>query len=174
MSDVNVKARKHVTFSELLQNIKSPLVQKPMGRPRGHGISVTGLPWYTKNKSHKNKAPPSRCALLRMEHPAQLHIFCDASELAYGAVTYLKVSGRVSFLTSKSRPAPMKFLSNPKLELCAAVLAVQLLLTVKQELPVKTSPVLWSDSQTILRYICNTITRKKLFLHGSTMFACQN
>lgn len=57
--DVNMKARKHVTFSELLRDIKSPLMQKPMGRPSEHGMTVIGLSRHRKNKSHRSKAPPS-------------------------------------------------------------------------------------------------------------------
>ncbi|CAG7725500.1 unnamed protein product, partial [Allacma fusca] len=55
----------------------------------------------------------------------QLHIFCDASSMAYAAVGYLRcetVDGiRVSFLMSKTRVAPLKPMTIPRLELMAAV-----------------------------------------------------
>ena len=61
----------------------------------------------------------------------QIHHFSDASELAYGTVSYLRLTsedGRVccSFLLSKLRLAPLKALSIPRLELNAATLAVKL------------------------------------------------
>lgn len=59
--------------------------------------------------------------LLRVEHPAHLHIFWDASESTYGAVAYPNMSNHVSFLMSKLRLAPTIFLSIPKLVLCCCL-----------------------------------------------------
>ncbi|XP_074652764.1 uncharacterized protein LOC141907094 [Tubulanus polymorphus] len=62
----------------------------------------------------------------------ELHIFCDASELGFGCVAYLRFmmsagSWVNSFLAAKTRLASIKpFLTIPKLELEGAVLAVQL------------------------------------------------
>jgi hypothetical protein len=55
----------------------------------------------------------------------QLHIFCDASELAYGCVGYLRYGFKESgfataFVMSKSRLAPIKSVTLPRLELNAA------------------------------------------------------
>lgn len=57
----------------------------------------------------------------------QLHGFCDASEGAYGAVLYLRSTTSqgthvVRLICSRTRVAPIKNLSLPRLELCAAVL----------------------------------------------------
>ncbi|CAG7816402.1 unnamed protein product [Allacma fusca] len=61
----------------------------------------------------------------------ELHGFADASERAYGAVVYLRCHTESSFqvrlLTSKTRVAPLKSLTVPKLELSAAVLLAQLI-----------------------------------------------
>jgi len=59
---------------------------------------------------------------------AQLHHFCDASAKAYAVVTYVRLqddSGfvRCGFITARTRLAPIKTTSIPRLELCAAVLA---------------------------------------------------
>ena len=60
-----------------------------------------------------------------------LHVFCDGSEKAFGAVAYLRYEYsdeaiHCSFVTSKCRVAPLKKLSIVRLETQAAVLAVRL------------------------------------------------
>ena len=91
----------------------------------------------------------------------ELHVFCDASTIAYGAVAYLKCISIdkckpvCSFVMSKSRLAPMKVatLTVPRLELQAAVFKLAIL----DQLEFLVSTVrLWSDSQIIIKYIHNT------------------
>lgn len=58
----------------------------------------------------------------------QLHIYCDASEKAAGAAGYIRVStgterSSVCLVTSKSKVAPTKRTTIPRLELSAALLA---------------------------------------------------
>lgn len=55
--------------------------------------------------------------------------FCDASQLGYAAVTYLVVQNHNSshLLMAKSKVAPLKSLTIPRLELCAAVLLSKLI-----------------------------------------------
>ena len=57
--------------------------------------------------------------------PVALHIFADASTKAYGAVAYLHQNKQVAFTMSKTRVAPLKPLTLPRLELSAAVLAAR-------------------------------------------------
>ena len=66
------------------------------------------------------------------KHTLQLHGFCDASELAFAAVIYFRAedsSGIVhtSLVMSKTRVAPLKRLTIPRLELCGAHLLMQIL-----------------------------------------------
>ncbi|CAD7086338.1 unnamed protein product [Hermetia illucens] len=57
----------------------------------------------------------------------QLHGFADASQQAYAAVFYAVVPGRAFLLlTAKTKIAPTKVQSLPRLELCAATFLVRL------------------------------------------------
>lgn len=100
----------------------------------------------------------------------QLHHFSDASEAGYGTVTYLRsqsVKGgiNVSFIMGKARVTPIKSVTIPRLELTAAVLAVQMDLMLKAELkmPLHES-VFWTDSTSVLRYIKNEDKRFHTFV----------
>ena len=60
----------------------------------------------------------------------QLHHFADASENGYGMVSYLRLENavqerRCSFIMGKSRVAPLKQTTIPRLELTAATVAVR-------------------------------------------------
>ena len=98
----------------------------------------------------------------------QLHIFADASKDGYGAVCYLccgnKTERSCVFVIGKSRVAPMNQQSIPRLELCAAVLAVRLFLIVMREHRFQVDDVyFWTDSTTVLSYVCNTSKRRPAF-----------
>ena len=82
----------------------------------------------------------------------ELHHFCDASETAYGAVSYLRVvdkGGHVkcSIIQAKSRLAPLKGQTIPRLELLGAVVAVKLDTSLRAELQLDVArSVFWTDS----------------------------
>lgn len=102
-------------------------------------------------------------------HPAWT-IFTDASEKAYGAVAYLRSedpSGRVhlSFLLARSRVAPRKQCSIPRLELCAALVGAQLAKLVGTELTLKAQNVtIWMDSTTVLHWLHSESGPLKVFV----------
>ena len=90
----------------------------------------------------------------------ELHIFSDASEIGHGCVAFLRMKGsdgliEVSFILGKARVNPLKTgLSIPRLELTAAVLAVQLREKIYNALKIKcTRTCFWTDSMIILKYI---------------------
>ncbi|CAB0015637.1 unnamed protein product, partial [Nesidiocoris tenuis] len=105
----------------------------------------------------KNLTIPRRACFNSLNF--ELHGFSDASESAYGACVYIKSVDEdghthVYLLTSKSRVAPMKTISLPRLELCAAVLLIRLMSSVLKSLRVSPSAVhYWTDSQIVLTWI---------------------
>ena len=110
----------------------------------------------------------------------QLHFFCDASSAAYGAAGYVRTvnkSGQiyVSLLSSKVRLAPVKPTTIPRLELCAAVLAVSMSKIIQKELDLSLLPsVFWTDSQIVLSYVRNQSLRTKLFVANRVSYIHQN
>ncbi|XP_017465034.1 PREDICTED: uncharacterized protein LOC108358305 [Rhagoletis zephyria] len=86
----------------------------------------------------------------------QIHVFSDASEKAYGAAIYIRSEldeGRVQvrLLCAKSRVAPLKLQTIPRLELCTSVLGTQLTTRVKSDLKLDdVATYFWTDSQIVL------------------------
>lgn len=89
----------------------------------------------------------------------ELHGFCDASERAYAATLYLRVvhsnNNVDTFLISaKTRVAPIKKVSLPRLELCGAVLLSTLTSSVIASLPSDNlSRHYWTDSTIVLAWL---------------------
>ncbi|GBL95711.1 hypothetical protein AVEN_665-1 [Araneus ventricosus] len=100
-----------------------------------------------------------RYILLDCALQIELHGFADASEKAYGAAIYVRClsnSGEIStnLLCSKSRIAPLKSVTIPRLELCAAVLLAKLAQKTITSMKISFhSTVLWTDSTIVLAWI---------------------
>jgi hypothetical protein len=99
-----------------------------------------------------------------------LHVCCDASAVALGAVCYIRMeSGNdidVKFVFAKSRVAPIKGLSIPRLELQAAVLASRITSMVRKELRLPIRSVrFWSDSEIVLKWLASENRRYSSFVH---------
>ena len=99
----------------------------------------------------------------------QLHVFCDASELAYGCVGYLRYSFKegghfCAFIMAKNRLAPIKAITLPRLELNAARTGARLSKLILREIDLPIQRVqFWSDSTLTLQYINNKKQRLKPF-----------
>ncbi|XP_062533722.1 uncharacterized protein LOC134202737 [Armigeres subalbatus] len=100
----------------------------------------------------------------------QLHIFVDASESAYCAVVYFRTSNSDGFpecalVSAKTKVAPLKTVSIPRLELLAAVLGARLSQFVEENHTLKvTRKVFWSDSATVLSWLRANHRRYKQFV----------
>ncbi|XP_055603895.1 uncharacterized protein LOC129752127 [Uranotaenia lowii] len=94
-------------------------------------------------------------------HPTliELHGYSDASCQAYGAVIYIKSissdgTTQVNLLTSKSRVAPLKPVTIPRLELLAAKLLAELTQKVMSAMQIELhNVILYSDSQIVLCWL---------------------
>lgn len=100
----------------------------------------------------------------------EIHIFCDASERAYGSVAYLRTEDQhgeveVAFITARSRVAPKKQQFVPRLELCAALTGAQLATVLQTELTLSIQHItLWTDSTTLLTWLQSDSCRFKVFV----------
>ncbi|GFU97738.1 uncharacterized protein TNCV_2532111 [Trichonephila clavipes] len=87
-----------------------------------------------------------------------LHVFCDASKAAYATCIFLRSenenSASCQLVQARSRVAPLKSISIPRLELLACTIGARLARTVKEDLKLPSLPVFyWSDSTNALYWI---------------------
>ncbi|XP_026063123.1 uncharacterized protein LOC113046525 [Carassius auratus] len=123
--------------------------------PQIHHIVIPR--WYGIKSEHKHDAQ-------------QLHVFCDASEKAYSTVAYLLREAddgtkSTCLVASKSRVAPLKKMSLPRLELMGAVIGARLGNNLLKPLNMELQQVhLWTDSMIVLQWIRSPAYRWKQFV----------
>lgn len=88
----------------------------------------------------------------------ELHMFSDASERAYGACAYIQSINQaglvqITLLTSRSKVAPLKCQSIPRLELCGALLAAQVSEKVLEAIKIAVKVFFWTDSTCVLQWL---------------------
>ncbi|XP_044029984.1 uncharacterized protein LOC122865519 [Siniperca chuatsi] len=106
-----------------------------------------------------------------------LHVFCDTSEWAYGAVAYLAVQKdgaiRTSFKMARSRVTPRRQQSIPRLELYAVLAGAQQAKLVETEMTLTLhQTTLWTDSMTVMEWFQSDSCRFKVFV-GTCMSEIQ-
>ena len=99
----------------------------------------------------------------------QVHVFCDASEKAYGAALYIRAAGDENTCTnlacSKNRLAPVKKVTLPRLELLAALVGARLLQYFCKATGYDISQaVLWTDATVTLGWVRSDPNRWKTFV----------
>ena len=114
-----------------------------------------------------------RAYQLGVAERARLVGFCDASSKAYAAVAYLRIgdehTAQVEFLASKTRVAPTKAMTIPRLELLSALLLAKLCHSIEMAL----KPVLqleeticYTDSKVSLYWIAGVDQEWKQFVEN--------
>lgn len=100
-----------------------------------------------------------RCVIPGNAVKIELLGYCDASKRAYGAVLYVRSelndgTINIQLVCSKSRVAPLKPTTIPRLELCGALVLAQLVQKAIESLKVKLDSVtLYSDSMICLSWL---------------------
>lgn len=100
----------------------------------------------------------------------EFHGFADASTAAYAAVIYLRIvpdggQTTIRLIMAKSRVAPLRPLSVPRLELAAGVLLARLLEYARDSLGLRFAPAYcWTDSTVALAWIKSHPSRWKTFV----------
>lgn len=110
----------------------------------------------------------------------ELHGFCDASIAAYAAVVYIRVIDadnfiHVNLVTSRTRVAPIKQQSVPRLELMGAVLLSELISEVAEVLKITPSQIhAWTDSSVVLAWLSKHPSHWTTFVGNrvSTILSC--
>ncbi|XP_035220729.1 uncharacterized protein LOC118193707 [Stegodyphus dumicola] len=92
------------------------------------------------------------------EDTVVLHVFSDASKRAYATCAFLRaetIEGvKVQLVSARSRIAPIKELTIPRLELLSCLIGARLAKTILSDLKLKNCrTVFWSDSSTALGWI---------------------
>ncbi|XP_055629519.1 uncharacterized protein LOC129770600 [Toxorhynchites rutilus septentrionalis] len=133
--------------------------------------STVGEIWrsYHRQLSLLNEIRIERCVIIPDPILVEIHCFSDASEKAYGACVYIKSmdssgSIRVRLLSSKSRVAPLKSQSIPRLELCGALLAVLLFEKIHDSTRISAQTYFWTDSTCVLHWIASSPSNWNVFV----------
>ena len=117
-----------------------------------------------------------RCYFSYFSHDGpsyELHGFSDASSKAYAAVVYMRSAHQngkieVALVASKTRVAPMKRQSIPRLELLGATILARLMNSIQRALsplPLTLECFYWTDSYTVLCWVRNNKSWKPYVQH---------
>ncbi|GFY71658.1 integrase catalytic domain-containing protein [Trichonephila inaurata madagascariensis] len=113
------------------------------------------MKWFDEIQILKDVTVP-RC--MKIDIFTELHVFVDASKGSYAKCVFARsiVDSRISVILvrAKSRVAPLKLLSIPRLELMACCIGARLVNSILKALNMPDLKVtLWSDSITALWWI---------------------
>ncbi|XP_065354551.1 uncharacterized protein LOC135949022 [Calliphora vicina] len=122
--------------------------------------SLTCLKWqkFIKNCPTINTLKIPRWIQFSPNCNVEIHGFSDASEKAYSATLYARIESENSVFTfllaSKTRVAPIKQISLPRLELCGSVLLANLACGIIPNLQIQNvNTYYWTDSTIVLSWL---------------------
>jgi len=121
--------------------------------------------------SDLNKIRVSRCFKGGVENAADVELICfsDASQIGYGHCSYVRAVDNkgnvtVSLAMAKSRIAPSKVKTIPRLELQAAVLSTEVSSCLNKEMNAIKRTCYFTDSQIVLAYLQNQSKRFHVYV----------
>lgn len=132
------------------------------------------------NKLHSNLIEIPNCPIPRRiwkfndndNGQISLHIFCDASKLAYACCAYLvyfdptTCESASTLIIAKVRTAPVKILSIPRLELLGVLIRSRMAINLRNSLDVSLfETVIWTDSTTVIQWLNTTLVLPQ-FVHN--------
>ena len=130
---------------------------------------------YQKELLYLNDLQIDRWVYFQPKFQTQIHGFCDASEVAFGACIYLLCRDeseniRVNLICAKSKIAPLKTQTIPRLELCGALLLSQLMNKITKSLKLENQiSRCWSDSSIALTWLHSDPSRLLPFVRNRAM-----
>ena len=122
-------------------------------------ISVRVKEWFLELEELKEIKVPRSLREPKVEKSTSVHTFVDASKDAYEAVSYLRCEydqgcNGVSIIASKTKVAPLKPMTTPRLELMEAILGLSLTTSIVRALNIPIADAhFWSDSMDVLYWI---------------------
>ena len=127
--------------------------------------------WWAKELPEFATFPISRpyYHVMKSVNSRELHGFADASRLGYACAVYIRVvytDGTIStaLVYSKTKVAPLKSITIPKLELSGALLLARTLTHVAELLELSvTEAHVWTDSAIVLHWLQTTPGKLKTF-----------
>ncbi|XP_063391167.1 uncharacterized protein LOC134676697 [Cydia fagiglandana] len=113
------------------------------------------------------------------EEKIQIHGFSDASMRAYAAVVYIRVESKnkitTKIIAARTRVAPLKTISLPRLELCGALLLSKLMKQIGQAMRISTTNMFaWTDSSIVIAWLCGEPNRWKPFVANRVVEIVEN
>ncbi|XP_078051718.1 uncharacterized protein LOC144477857, partial [Augochlora pura] len=156
-----------ITAKILLQELWTLKVDWDESLPMS--IHTKWIDYYTQ-LALLNNVTFNRKVIIQTASTIELHGFCDASEKAYGACVYLRSQNDhgdtlVELLAARSKVAPLKTQSIPRLELCGALLLTGLMNTIRKALHKQIDrTTFWTDSTIVLHWINSSPHTLKTFV----------
>ncbi|XP_031635447.1 uncharacterized protein LOC116348558 [Contarinia nasturtii] len=116
-----------------------------------------------------NKITVPRWIGLSPEKSIEIHGFSDASNSAYGMTFYARVESGITIecnlITSKTRVAPLKGMTIPRMELCGALMMAHMCQQICSIHDVPMSKLtLWTDSSIVIHWLSKCPSGLKAFV----------